>query len=275
MPNDLIYDIGLHKGLDTEFYLAKGFRVVAVEANAELAAEARQRFAAAIQAGRLTIVQAAIAAQAGTVRFFRNLRNSEWGTIDAGFAARNERFGADSEVVEVPALTFDELLARHGTPYYVKIDIEGADDLCIAALERREERPAYVSFETAGPARFAATFLSLATLVRCGYRSFQLVNQARHRWTRLPQPAREGTYVDHPFRTGSSGPFGAELEGRWLPLEAFLRHYLPWLAAEDRWSINGRGKPSLVRLRYWCERLHLLRPLGWFDIHARRDAADA
>jgi hypothetical protein len=29
---DLIYDIGLHKGEDSEFYLKKGFRVVAIEA---------------------------------------------------------------------------------------------------------------------------------------------------------------------------------------------------------------------------------------------------
>ena len=34
---DLIYDIGQHTGEDTAFYLGKGFRVVAVEANPTLA----------------------------------------------------------------------------------------------------------------------------------------------------------------------------------------------------------------------------------------------
>jgi len=272
MQDDLIYDIGLHQGLDTEFYLAKGFRVVAVEANGELAAAARTKFGPALRDGRLTIVQAAIAARAGTVQFFRNTRNSEWGTIDAGFAERNARFGARSEVVEVPAITFPDLLAAHGVPYYMKVDIEGADDLCIAALERAEQRPRYVSFETAGPARFAATFLTLASLVRSGYREFQVANQARHRRIRLPQPAREGIWVDHRFRSGSSGPFGAELASHWLPLDALLHRYLPLLRAEDRWSINGRGRPWLVRLRQRAERLRLVRPLGWFDIHARRGA---
>ena len=31
--DDLIFDVGLHRGEDTEFYLKKGFRVVAFEAN--------------------------------------------------------------------------------------------------------------------------------------------------------------------------------------------------------------------------------------------------
>ena len=30
---DLIYDVGMHRGEDTAFYLRKGFRVVAVEAD--------------------------------------------------------------------------------------------------------------------------------------------------------------------------------------------------------------------------------------------------
>ena len=32
LENNLIYDVGLHKGEDSEFYLKKGFRVVAIEA---------------------------------------------------------------------------------------------------------------------------------------------------------------------------------------------------------------------------------------------------
>lgn len=32
LSRDLIFDIGMHRGEDSEFYLRKGFRVVAVEA---------------------------------------------------------------------------------------------------------------------------------------------------------------------------------------------------------------------------------------------------
>lgn len=272
MQSDLIFDVGLHKGLDTRFYLNKGFRVVAVEANATLAAEARQEFVTEIQDGRLQIVEAAIAEHAGTVQFFRNTANSEWGTIDPGFAQRNERFGASSEVVEVPARTFSEILQEHGTPYYLKVDIEGADNLCITALEAIDQRPRYVSFETAGPVRFDETLLALASLVRSGYDSFQLVNQARLKRIRLPQPQREGKTVEHRFHTGSSGPFGADLSGEWLPLDAFMHDYMRQLRREDRWSINGRAKKWRVRLQHYAERLHVAPPVGWFDVHARRGA---
>ena len=34
--NDLIYDLGVNRGEDCAFYLAKGFRVVGIEANPSL-----------------------------------------------------------------------------------------------------------------------------------------------------------------------------------------------------------------------------------------------
>ena len=33
MPRRLIFDVGMHKGEDTEFYLSRGHEVVGVEAN--------------------------------------------------------------------------------------------------------------------------------------------------------------------------------------------------------------------------------------------------
>ena len=37
MKRDLIYDIGMNNGDDTAFYLIRGYRVLAIEANPELA----------------------------------------------------------------------------------------------------------------------------------------------------------------------------------------------------------------------------------------------
>jgi hypothetical protein len=39
--NDLIFDLGMHNAADTKFYLDKGFRVVALEANPALAGAAQ------------------------------------------------------------------------------------------------------------------------------------------------------------------------------------------------------------------------------------------
>jgi len=54
--DDLIFDVGMHNGEDTEFYLSRGFRVVGVEANPDLVRGLEKKFAAEIADGRVTIV---------------------------------------------------------------------------------------------------------------------------------------------------------------------------------------------------------------------------
>jgi 16S rRNA A1518/A1519 N6-dimethyltransferase RsmA/KsgA/DIM1 with predicted DNA glycosylase/AP lyase activity len=45
MPNNkLIYDVGAHQGEDTDFYLKKGFAVVAIEAVPEFCKSLEKRF---------------------------------------------------------------------------------------------------------------------------------------------------------------------------------------------------------------------------------------
>jgi FkbM family methyltransferase len=145
---DLIYDVGMHQGEDTEFYLKKGFRVIAFEANADLAAAARTKFADYIANGRLVIVEGAIvdASYSGdTVEFYKNNKNTLWGTVSPYFAERNVSFGAESTVIRVPRINFADCLAKLGIPYYLKIDMEGMDTVCLRALLQVEGRPAYVS----------------------------------------------------------------------------------------------------------------------------------
>ena len=48
---NLIFDIGMHIGQDTEFYLKKGFRVVAIEADPTLAEAAGENSHHRLQAG--------------------------------------------------------------------------------------------------------------------------------------------------------------------------------------------------------------------------------
>jgi len=49
----LIYDVGMHNGDDTHYYLLKGAKVVGVEANPALHIALRDRFAGAINSGQL------------------------------------------------------------------------------------------------------------------------------------------------------------------------------------------------------------------------------
>ena len=95
---DLIADIGMHDGQDTDFYLKKGYRVVAVEANPELVEAGRQRFTHEIESGRLTIIHAAIGASAGPVKLFVNDRKTDWSSIHEHIAGRVEGGFLDFDV---------------------------------------------------------------------------------------------------------------------------------------------------------------------------------
>ena len=74
MTRRLILDIGMHLGEDTEYYLARGFRVVAIEANPELVAVCKEKFRSDIQQGNLEILHGAIVEDRNQkeVRFFKN-----------------------------------------------------------------------------------------------------------------------------------------------------------------------------------------------------------
>jgi FkbM family methyltransferase len=76
------------------------------------------------------LIEAAIAEKPGEITFFLN-RNSVWGTIRPQWAERNKSLGSECITVKVNAIMFSDVLAAHGTPYYLKIDIEGADLLCL------------------------------------------------------------------------------------------------------------------------------------------------
>lgn len=272
---DLIFDVGLHKGEDTAAYLAQGYRVVAFEADPHLAAACRTRFAEAHASGQLTIVEGAIApGDSPTVTFYRNPDHSYWGTIDPDWADRNARLGAASEIIELPRTDFVGVLRAQGAPRYLKIDIEGADRFVLESLATVEVRPDYVSIETAKE-RLADVEAELNLLARLGYRSFQIVQQdglssKPHRLT-----TADGRSICHRFELGGSGPWGPDLGGRWLSLDAahkayrqIFRRYAAF--GDEGWATRLVGRPRVAWLGW---RLGAVLA-GWHDVHARLASPD-
>lgn len=280
---DLIYDIGMHTGEDTEFYLRKGFRVVAVEANPELTRQGRERFADFVAGNRLEIVEGAIVdtrpgeAPAATVPFFSNDAASVFGTVNAEWAERNSRLGAPSHVIDVRALDFASVLREHGIPYYMKIDIEGADLLCVEALKLFAERPDYISIES-DKTSFRAIRQEIDLFVDLGYDAFQAVDQSSlPRRQTPPFPPHEGTYVPHRFEPGSSGLFGRELSAEWRSRAEILRRYrairVGYALFGDDGLLSGISFPGtgkvLERLSRLWGRVTGGDVPGWYDTHAR------
>ena len=85
----IIYDVGMHNGDDTAYYLQKGCKVVAIEADPALCEQARRRFAERLGDG-LEILNIGIAKEPGELDFFVHRRSSVLSTFrppkDAGNA---------------------------------------------------------------------------------------------------------------------------------------------------------------------------------------------
>lgn len=286
---DLIFDVGMHRGEDAEFYLRKGFRVVAFEANPELIAACREKFKDYLKNGKLTIVEGAIVDPASVkagqrkIRFYQNSALSVWGTVNAEWAERNSRLGKSSTVIEVEAIDFADAIMEYGVPYFMKIDIEGCDTLCLTALLGFEEKPTYISIES-DKTSFGNVRREIELFMKLGYTSFQAVEQSVVPQTRsLPNPPREGKYAAAQFEEGASGPFGLELDGEWKSEREILRHYR-WICLGYRlvgddgimsgWKFRGARRIRLLTERFIGHFTHGAVP-GWYDTHARHSGASA
>lgn len=257
----------MNEGQDTEFYLALGYRVVAVEAHPELAAAGRERFADAIASGRLVIEEAAICQEApasGFISFYVNRRVSAWSTASPDAVERSGQARADDIVkIEVPGLSIGTLVERHGMPYYLKVDIEGSDIWCVEGLGALPARPRFLSFEASLP----TIEQELDIVAALGYRRMAVVPQARIGGTVVSVSRRDGTILRHRFPESASGVFGDDLPpSLWLDLEGAKRAYRR-VKLCDR--LLGPETPRLVRKgrRAFELATGYLVP-GWFDLHA-------
>lgn len=230
----IAYDVGMNNGDDTAYYLAKGYRVVAIEADPALCAQAQDRFAAEIREKRATIVNLGVAAAPGVLTFYRH-SNPVLSTFAppaerVSRAALRDPAGFTEMPIEVRRLS--DIVSFHGTAEFIKIDVEGYDALCLRDLDQRGIRPRFLSAE-------AHTVETFCCLVAMGYRHFKMVAGARVHgdFARHPITRVNGDVITHGFQAHSAGPFGDDLPGAWAGPDEILRLWL------------GRGE-------------------GWFDLHA-------
>ena len=112
MIDDLVYDIGMNNGDDTEKYLARGFRVVAIEANPILVESGTKRFSKAINEGRLAIESCAIFNQQGKTQFWINDEEDLWSALDREVSGRD---GMSCHAITVPCTRLSKIFATTGT----------------------------------------------------------------------------------------------------------------------------------------------------------------
>jgi FkbM family methyltransferase len=209
--NDLIFDIGMSEGNDTAFYLAKGFRVVGVEADPVVYKTLIERFASEIGSGRLTVIHKAAADVTGNkIKFLHN-------DIQQGISGTSKHPDvADGYAeFEVETICWNDIVAAHGVPHYCKVDIEGQEKPFLEQIVGQREIPHFFSVE-------CHELAPVEMLQRIGYRLFKLVDQTPPGGFINVHPPKEGSYVPNPNWHHTSGPFGNELQGLWTVYDQFV-----------------------------------------------------
>jgi FkbM family methyltransferase len=261
MDSNLAYDVGVHNGNDTAYYLHKRFRVVGVEANPVMADRLRKRFASEILSGAFLLLEVGVAEREGELDFWICDDKTDWCSFNEKLAPAR---GLTSRPVKVRTVRFATILEQHGVPFYCKIDIEGNDHLCLEGIDA-SDKPKFVSVEMS----HASGGRDLSILNALGYRKFKIISQVTRR-PALPALQLALSYMpvmvrknikrvekygfgrlresDWTFAPGSSGAFGDDLPGRWLDYKQTVAVWQTLHEIDARLHANGLGE--------------------WFDIHA-------
>lgn len=274
MEKRVIYDIGLHKGEDAEYYLSRGYRVVAIEADPDLVLYCQRKFESFLLSGDMVVFHGAIVEDddQASVRFYKNKKKSNWGTAVKKWADRNMMLDAPSVEIDVPVVNLRSILLEQGVPYYMKIDIEGMDLVCLKKLCLLDCRPKYVSIESE-KTDFSSLIEEFHTLRLLGYRKFFVQQQADMASKTVPIDTQEGPFIDHDFAQGSTGPFGSDLGVVWLTESEAIEKYRKIFKEYKRFGDGSyiRRMPLGIHLTSVLSKI-IGRPLpGWYDTHAAAD----
>src|SRR6478736_7388140 len=135
-PGDLVFDIGAHVGDRVASFQRLGARVVAAEPQPAAVKVLRLFY------GRnpdVTIEPVAVGRATGTISMLVNPDNPTVSTASHEIvSAARDAPGWEAQrwtrTIRVPVTTLDSLIARHGMPAFIKIDVEGFELEVLAGL---------------------------------------------------------------------------------------------------------------------------------------------
>ena len=235
MGERVIFDLGANLGANLPYYLKKCDRVVAVEANPELAGKLRSRFSSEIAERRMFVIDSAITSRLSSVepaQFFVYRGHKPNGHVKSSLTPPEEGRESDFSPTIVPTVDIAQLVERFGEPYFVKIDLEHHDLVVLDDLLDFGLRPPFLSVEAHDP-RVVARLVLVHE-----YLGFQLVRgRTVHEEFRGALIRTDSGREHWDFPVHSAGPFGDDLPGPWL----------------DRAALFG----ALGRTGF-----------GWIDVHA-------
>jgi FkbM family methyltransferase len=137
-PGDLAFDIGAHVGDRVASFRRLGARVVAVEPQPALVRILRLFYG---RKRNVVIEAVLVGSSIGRADLRINVDNPTISTASAAFVdAADGAPGWEGQrwtrMIRMPVTTLDTLIARHGTPAFIKIDVEGFEADVLAGLTK-------------------------------------------------------------------------------------------------------------------------------------------
>lgn len=122
--NDLVYDVGANLGNRVEVFLSLKNNVVAVEPQDYCHRFLQRKYAKAI-----TLLKMALGAKKDKMTMYINSTSSTVSSLSKDWieSMKGGRFSNETwdRTAEVEVDTLDSLIAKHGKPHFIKIDVEG------------------------------------------------------------------------------------------------------------------------------------------------------
>ena len=209
----VIYDFGANNGDDVPYYLMKAQKVVAVEANPQLCEILRTRFSEEIKSERLYVENCVITEHDDCIDFV-DFYIHKHNDVLSQFPKPSEPLIQQFDCVRLPQQSPSSIIAKHGDPLYVKIDVEHFDAPILRHLFTHNIRPPFISAESHSIEVFAL-LVSLG-----GYNSFKLIDGGTISEKFANHPVVGGTAYSFPYH--SAGPFGEDLPGQWMTADHFV-----------------------------------------------------
>jgi FkbM family methyltransferase len=204
-PGDLVFDVGSHVGDRIAAFRRLGCRVIACEPNPALVKTLRLIYG---RDANVTIEPVAVGRTAGEIELKINVDNPTVSTASRDFVVASQ--GAPGwqgqvwdKTIKVAMTTLDALIARHGLPSFMKIDVEGFEAEALAGLtqpvaalsfefttiQRDVAQACIARCQALGYVRYNAALGESQTLVHDDWQSAQAIG----RWLDgLPAEANSG-----------------------------------------------------------------------------------